>query len=273
MNSHVTRPKRATFPLEFYDHIPFVRVQLNGEERLFLFDSGAQDFLLNSRYLPEDDSGDVGYALGATGKVAHRYVIVENLEIGEWRFENREALAMDLKHAEDEYGTEIHGIMGFRQLIHFDWMVDYHRKELHLWERFPKTEHTILGKAFAPFKDHLPMVKVSIGGEEFKMLIDTGASMFVMTEENRERVMTHVEEEGTKMMASASPVEAEVGKGTLKGFKIGDLDFGPCEINFMDLSHMQRGMIPFDGIVGYPVLGQYRTVVSWNYHVLYFLEG
>ena len=273
MNFDISLPRRATFPLEFYDRVPFIRVQHQGEEKLFIFDSGAQDIILNSTYLPANDSSDVGYGMGATGTVAHQYVPLGGLRIGDWVIGDREVLSYDMTHIAEEYGTEVHGLMGFRQLIYFDWMVDYEKGELHLWDRFPKSKHELAGKVQANYRDHLPMVKIRIGEEEYKMLIDTGAGMFVMVNENKERVMPHVEDEGTKQMASASPVEQEVGKGVLKGFQIGDLDFGPCEINFMDLSHMQRGFgTDIDGIVGHSVLSQYRTVVCWSYHAMYFLK-
>lgn len=272
MNYNVSMPQRAVYPLEFYDDVPFIVGQLKGEEKRFILDSGAQDLVLNTRYLPKKDLPEGDGVFGATGVVKTFYTRLGELHFGDWKFGDREVIANDMEHLEKEYGVEIHGIVGFRQLIHFDWMVDYDKAELHLWDRFPKNEHEILGKTRIVFHDHLPMLDVQVGEHTCKMLLDTGAAMFAYAESQKHKVEANVDLEGTKQMASAAPDEATVIKGTLKSFKIKELDFGPSEINYMDLEHLRKRLGDFDGIVGYPILSQYRTVVSWNNHGMLFME-
>lgn len=265
-------PTTFTYPVEFYDNLPFLRGELDGEPGLFLFDSGAQDITLNTKYLDLDKLAEGSKVHGFTGKVRTFYKPIAELAFGEWRFQNREAIASDLSHTEEEFGTQMHGLIGFRQLIHFDWMIDYKKGILHLWERFDRSGVKLAGKVSCRYRRHLPMIEIHVNGHPFNMLLDTGASMFLLDIDHKDLVIDQVTDLVEEEMASASPVKIPVETGKLAGFEIAGLAFGESEIKLSDLGMIKKHFKGVDGIVGYPILSQYRTVINWSNSTLLFLE-
>jgi hypothetical protein len=266
----ITLPRRFTLAAQFHDHIPFVHGELNGQRHLFLFDSGGQDLLLNSRYLAPESTTQGGGIQGATGPAGSSYTQGNNLSFGEWAFEDFELMAIDMQHLEEEMQVTIHGIIGFRHLIHYDWMVDYAGNTISFWDRMVKTEFNILHKIPVTYRNHLPLVTLHIGDHPFQFLVDTGAAIVLLDQRHFDKVHPLVADCTSESMASASAIQVTVQSGTLSAFRLGDLHFGPSEVKFTDLSHMQS-LGTFDGIIGYPLLSKYRVIQSWSFHSLYFL--
>jgi hypothetical protein len=250
--------------------VPFVWVLLNAERRLFLFDSGAQDTILNSRLLDADQTTEGGGIIGATGNAMSHYTQVPSLQIGDWHILNSELMAIDMAHLEAELKTEIAGLIGFRHLIHFDWMVDYGKKKLHFWSRMNRNDHKIIAKALAHYAHHLPMIDLEIEGHAFRFLVDTGCSVLLLDRRHRALLLPAISGLFEEPMASASPTQVIVETGQLCGFKAADLQFGACKIQITDLSHMQS-IGDFDGVIGYPLLSKYPVIQSWTFHTLYFV--
>lgn len=266
----ITLPRQFTLEAEFHDQVPFVWGLLDGQRCLFLFDSGGQDVLLNARYLDQQATAPGRGVMGATGHAKSVYTAVEALSFGEWRLAGLEIMAIDMQHLELELGVTIHGIIGFRHLIHYDWMVDYTKGRISFWDRMVLAEFTVQAKVPVHYRHHLPMVAIEIAGHVLNFLVDTGASMVLVDRSKQALVVADVTDLVTEQMASASAIEATVESGTLSGFRVGELAFGPSNIKFADLSHLQVfGM--FDGVIGYPLLSKYRVMQSWSFHALYFL--
>ena len=268
----ISVPEKVTIPMEFYGNTPFLWGHLNGQLRLFLFDSGAQDIVLNSRYV-DDEGAEKGYSgIGATGAPVTFQTQIESLSFGEWSFGAREVLAMNMQHIEEEYEVEFHGLIGFRQLIHFEWMVDYNRKYLQLVRQFNKKEHKLAGRVKTQYFSHLPSFEAIIAGEPCKLLLDTGAPEFVFDETKKDRISSAFTFRAHETLDGASPDKVPVEAGTLSGFQVGGLDFGPCELKFMDMTQMKKHMGDFDGIIGHGMLSQRPAIVSWSYKAIWFLE-
>lgn len=270
--SRITQPAFLQLPIELHTRLPCTWGELDGEKRLFLIDTGAQEMLLNSRHLAPGNGEVAGMSIGVTGKVSMRMAHIRSLSFGGLRFEDTDVLAVDMGHLEDDYGVAIHGLIGFRTLVDYDWMVDYAAEQITLWNRFPKADFKLRAKIPAEYRHHLPTIEVKIAGRPFIFLVDTGASMVLLDQRWREFVLPVVDALTEEKMASASAVEARFETGTLAGFEAGGLAFGPCEFKLGDLTQLQSQGPHFDGILGYPLLSQYRIVVSWSNHSLYILE-
>lgn len=226
--------------------------------------------LLNARYVTQE--GPVGGGImGATGYAGSKYCLVKRLAIGDWELLDMEIMAFDMTHLEGEYAVEIYGLIGFRHLIHYDWAVDYAHGRIRFWERFVRTDHHVLYRVATTYRNHLPMVDITIAGTQFSFLVDTGASMVLLDVRLRDKVIHEVTDIVTEEMSSASATKATVESGTLSGFYLGEIAFGPHNIKFSDLSHMHASVGKFDGVIGYPLLSKHPVVVSWSYRSLYFL--
>ena len=267
----ITLPRQFTLQAEFHASIPFVMGEWNGKTCRFLFDSGGQDLTLNSRYLDPATVEEGQGAQGATGHTPSVHTLVESIRFGEWSMENLELMAIDSRHLEDEFGIEIHGILGFRHMIHYDWMVDYRQGEITFWDRVRKETIDILHRERVQYRHHLPSLMLEIGGHSLRFLVDTGCEEVLIDQQWRETLSDCVEEMAADQMSSASPIVFDVEKGTISGFRLGDLEFGPNKVTFSDLSHM-KSLGEFDGIIGYPLLSKYRVVQSWSVSAFYFLK-
>lgn len=269
--ARITLPTQFTLKAEFHLSIPFVWGEWNGKTCRFLFDSGGQDLTLNSKYLDPASVVEGQGAQGATGFTPNVHAPIESIRFGDWSMENLEVFAIDATHLEEEFKVEIHGILGFRHLIHYDWMLDYRTGEITFWDRVRKENLDILHRERVQYRHHLPALMLEIGGHSLRFLVDTGCEEVLIDQQWREKLGDCIEGMATDSMASASQIRLAVEKGTIRQFRLGDLEFGPNKVTFSDLSHMQS-LGAFDGIIGYPLLSKYRVVQSWSVSAFYFLR-
>ncbi len=267
-----TAPAYFSLPFTLLDSTPLVPVTINGRQGHILFDSGAQDLLVNARHFEADKQEGENQIQSVTGSSSAFFVGLEAFLMGGFEIRGGEVLAVSLEHVEEEFGQELLGLVGFRQLIHFDWMADYGAGQIHLWERAKRAHYPIAEQIPLKFFGHLPMLPVQIGGTEYRMLLDTGCEMVLLDEGLLDKMEDVVSDLEMEAMASGSAEVREMNSGRLEGFQVGKMDFGPCKVTFTDLQRMRQAMGDFDGIIGYPLLRTYRCVVSWNYRRMWLLE-
>ena len=84
-SSHqMNMPKRMKLDILVYDKRPFLKGKLNGEAALFLLDSGAQDIVLNSRYVNRENANEEGGIMCFTGgPIASFYSEIAEISFGE----------------------------------------------------------------------------------------------------------------------------------------------------------------------------------------------
>lgn len=268
------RPYEAKFPIFIYDKRPFLEGVLNGEKRMFLLDSGCQDILLNTRYIDPDKAVGNGQATGLTGTAKLVYTPLGKLSFGNgWDFESDEVCAVDMTHLEEEdFGIEVHGMIGFRQLVHYDWLIDYKKKELYLWSRFPKNDFEIIAKMRCSYQNHLPIIDVLIAGQTFQLLVDTGCDFIVIDEKKKHLIESEVVFSGVEQIASASADKADMDAGKIDSFQVAGLDFSTSDIKFTNIERIVGAYGGCDGIIGYDLLRQYPIVQSWSVKAFYFLK-
>jgi hypothetical protein len=257
-------PRYFVLPAEFADNVPLINGHLNGNPVRFLFDSGAQDTLLNARYVSEPPTAEGAGIRGVSGEAPSFYTQMGELVFGPWEIEMPEVMAIDCAHLEEELSLRVDGIIGFRAMIQFDWMVDYDAKEIHFWDRVDRSTLAIAAKVKCSYRSHLPLFEATIAGNTYKLLLDTGASTLVFDASKRDLILAEVTDLVNEEMASSSPIKMPVETGVLSSFEVGGLRCDACKINFADLSSLQQRFGDFDGIVGYPLMCRYRTIVSWN---------
>jgi|GEM_PF-6746510 len=265
-------PERATFPIRIVKNYPFLEGRLNGQTVHFLFDSGAQTTALNAKHLQHEELGRLKDTAGATGRIPTYQTTVESLSFGDWQFKHYTCHAIDLSHLEDYWGIPVHGLIGFRHLIHLDWMIDYQNDMLHIWRKAPIEDFKVKAKLRLGYQYYFPGLQIHLGGKPYWFLIDSGAPDITCHTGMEEAVLPLLQDIEKKDLSSASSTTVEVNSGTLSGFQVGELQFGSAKVEFTDLTHMREHFGAFDGIIGYHLLQRYRTILSWNSRGLWFLE-
>lgn len=265
-------PEHATFPVKIVNQVPFIEGHLNGQPVTFLFDSGGQTTTLNARYFQPGELDQSKNTMGATGSIPTFESTVDELSFGDWKFNNYTCHAIDMGHLESYWGMPVHGLLGFRHLIHLDWMIDYEAGMLHIWRKAPVEDFKIKAQLRLGYQYYFPGIQIKMADQAFWFLIDTGAPDITCHTGIENAILPFLEEVKTKDLDSASQTSVEVNAGILPGFQVEDLNFGPANIEFTDLTHMREHFGAFDGIIGYHLLKRYRTILSWNSRGLWFLE-
>ncbi|MEM0997266.1 MAG: retropepsin-like aspartic protease [Bacteroidota bacterium] len=265
-------PVRLVLPVDFHFNLPFLLGRLNGRPCRLLLDSGAPSITLNALHLPEERLRESGELMGASGAIKSFLISVDELRFEDWTMGPMEVRAINDEQLEAKLGFRYDGLIGFRQLIHYDWMVDYQRGELHLWATFPKADYPVQEEVRIRYMNHLPVIEVEIAGEKYQLLIDTGSGGMLFDQEKAERIAAVVELGEDDELRGAGGRKLTVSGGQLKEFTLKGIRIADSSISFADISPLVQRLGPFDGIIGYSLLSQVRTVVSWENRHLYLLE-
>lgn len=271
-NTLLEIPGYLDLPLHFYHKVPVLPADLDGRSCFLLFDSGAPHLFLNSLFFAPEDLFAGSDVMGASGKVQSQSVRVNSLSMGAWQMGPFEAMAYAAPHWGDFEEGPIAGLLGFRELVHFSWMVDYDASRLHLWRNFKPQDHDLRGEIRIQYQNHAPVFPVEIGGRAFRFLLDTGCSDMVFDKEKQEQIMEAVRDVGKEEMVGAGGLKVEVEHGILDQMRLGELALEDVAVAFSDLSNLQLRLGDFDGILGHPLLSEVRTVVCWERKRLYFLK-
>jgi predicted aspartyl protease len=113
------------------------------------------------------------------------------------------------------------------------------------------------------FVDNRMMIECKIDGKgPFVMAVDTGSSDIVITPETARRIGEAVRSAGTTSGAGERTVA--FGDTKLATLSIGALSFENLDAGVLDLSEIRTklGFPAFDGIIGYPILKRFATLVD-----------
>jgi hypothetical protein len=266
-------PRKLVLPLEFHLNLPFLRGELDGRPAMLLLDSGAPGITLNAAHLPEEKLQKGGELMGASGTVPSFRAELQELKLGEWRMGPMSVLALNETQLEEAFGVRYDGLIGFRELIYFDWMVDYDAAEFHLWSNFKKNDYEVAHAVRVRYLNHLPVINMTMAGKEYQMLLDTGASGIVFDQEKKDELAAVLEEVQEDELQGAGGKKLIVSGGRLTSFEVSGFVVEDSEIKFTDISALQNRLGSFDGIIGYSLLSKARVVVSWEQRHIYILRG
>lgn len=265
-------PDQFTFPIEIINGVPFMTGTLNGNPATFLIDSASKTTILNANRVAPDQLRVIGQALGVNRELQTAYACkIKQLKFGDLQYESLDVSAVDLSAMEVKWGKQVHGILGFREMIHFDWSIDYQAARFRFWRRFPAKEMQIVHQQVLQYQQYLPMVDLQMGGNTFRFRVDTGEPHinFDKALEFQVRPMIQMGSVPKHTADQSSPSLMEM----LPYFELGGLQLGPAPIIFQDHFTVQSQQGHFDGSIGYQLLGKYPAVFSWSSARLWFMGG
>lgn len=272
--------KVISIPFKQVGGLILVQAQLNGVKRNFLFDSGAPQLIINSRYLNKNKNKKMSNIKGVGGAVAD--ADIENMSVDFYgiKLQNQDLLTMDLSHLEASLKTEdIYGLIGYQIIEKYDILFDYENQVLRLiqpayFKEFKERE--LIGKKTdtVPFsmEKHLPLVEVAIGDKTYKLALDCGAERNLINLEHLTEISKHVENLKNETLTGADKHKKEVQSGLLT-IHLGNSTFSNSETLFSDITHLKKGYkTRIDGLLGYPIFSKQLTLLSFNREELLFIE-
>ncbi|MCA9802851.1 MAG: aspartyl protease family protein [Cyanobacteria bacterium HKST-UBA02] len=150
----------------------------NGDELLFLFDTGASDTLIDRRVAAEHFLAKQGKQnmMALSGAVNVDSTVIKRLELGSLIVNDLDARIVPLDSQSRQLGRRIAGIIGTNLIRKFVVKLDYGKPSITFYDtdtfERPKTGTMV------PFlQPNAPVVKAKLaGGVEMAMLVDTGAA-------------------------------------------------------------------------------------------------
>ncbi len=264
-------------PFTFHHAIPMVKVTVEGEERNFLFDSGAPMIMLNSEYYEStiDSTMSVGgMGRGVVSNVGEMGMYhVESLELCGIRIENQDLMTTDLSNLSTKR-EKIYGLIGFSFFSQYDVLFDYVKREI-VFINPEKTDNYIAEhnhKAnWIPMSlnQHVASVECYVDGLSLKMGIDCGAQTNLLgTDFLENRPWAVSGKHSTDLGGVGGSSKAYFGKVTLY---IGNRKFKRQWTAFSDMTTI-KGALSVDGLIGFQVLNGKRTLLSYKNQKMTFLE-
>ena len=265
-------------PFTFHHAIPMVKVTVDGEERNFLFDSGAPMILLNSEYY--ESSLDSTMSVGGMGHGVVSNVgdmgmhHVESLDLGGVRIENQDLMTTNLSNLSTKR-EKIYGLIGFSFFSQYDVLFDYVKEEI-VFINPEKTDSYIAEHKYNAewipimLRQHVASVECYVDGLPVRMGIDCGAQANLMGTDFLEARRDAVSGKRTNDLGGVGEGSSKVTMGKVTLY-IGDHKFKRNWTAFSDMTTI-KGALGVDGLIGFQVLNGKRTLISYKNQKMTFLE-
>jgi hypothetical protein len=248
-----------------------VRDRLNDTAQRFIFDTGAPCLVLNG--IPGEAASSEG--IGSGGAVEVEYLQAANFA---WPLAERThpvTIRVDLHHLEELAGVAISGLIGFDLFKDREVYLNYDQQRLLFLPSGENELHRNQKPVYSlPFElaDHLPVIVVTVGGQQLRLALDTGAAASLLRRERVDglpaRQVTWREER--ELQGLDRNVEV------VRAFSLDRLDWqaGPVltDMQFLesDLSAFDHPDYPrIDGILGYDFFRRFKLSIDYPARKIY----
>ncbi|MGB3798889.1 MAG: pepsin/retropepsin-like aspartic protease family protein [Lewinella sp.] len=253
----------------FDRNLIFFEALVDGAPGNFILDTGAPTLVMNTRGQTGGESNYTGY--GSGGEVSLSDHRVEQFEMVGRTIENYWAIGLDLRGMESRVGQRIDGMVGYELLNDGELRIDYADRSFRLLpsERSP-THEQAAPRAVLRFSlvDHLPIVRVRIGGKRYNFAIDTGAGSNLVDESVARELSLGATGQAMNIQGlDGRAVEAAMFTlPTPEEFAGGEEDI---TLVAMDLSHLRENGHELAGILGSAFLSQYTVGIDYRRRRIY----
>ena len=258
--------------------IILIPVEVNGEQKNFILDSGAPILVLNSH--PDSTKSVIALAAGVGGDINGMGMQhVDKLTWGGGTFLDFDAVTMDLSHLETEVGGSFAGLISKAELEPFEVFFDYQKHQICLYllqtdGKLCEPERlTLIPKQVIPFElqGHIATFKAKVGKKTLPLGLDTGAQTNLLTAELYPKYEKDLKEVETDTLRGADVKMTTVTTGVIAQTKVGKLDFPDMRYVFSDISQIRDAYgVKIEGLLGYPALSKYPVSINYRKKTLSF---
>ncbi|MFT6810230.1 MAG: hypothetical protein ACJA01_003473 [Saprospiraceae bacterium] len=184
----------STLDFKMYGGLILFKLEVNGQQKSFLLDSGAPSVILNQKV---KESSAV--FLTVEGEVRAQEGEIEEIRIGNILRTKVPTWIMDLSHIEKRLGITIDGLIGADLLSSYDLLIDYKLQKISFLSPGNMNElkpvfSKVIALPFVSYYDNLPVIALNRNGQELLMSFDTGAGITVLAEDLLEKGTSVLEE-------------------------------------------------------------------------------
>ncbi len=274
-------------PFKMAGNLILVEALLDGVKRNFIVDNGAPKLILNTKHITKTTDTNakvISSAKGINGNMGAMDIVkVKSFDFSGIKIENQDIITTDLSHLEVELKTSIYGLIGFEVYKDYDLVFDYKSKTLTLLNpekskvyvegKFDKKQFVTLPITLDGKNQHLAVISVDIAGKNVKLALDCGAESNLFDTDLFESVKSEMTKLHSDELHGADKSTQTVQSGKLKTLTLGTKEFKKVKTVFSTMKAISDGYkLKLDGIIGYEILSQQSTLLSYVNKQLVFLE-
>lgn len=265
-----------TVPFKLVGNAMFVAASINGQPGTFLFDTGASDLIVNSKYFSgKEERSEIVGLYGEVKTVQH--LIAQQIEIAGTKIGKDLALVMDLSALEQVKKLPISGIIGYSVLKEFELQFDFENQQIMLFKQKKKGKQRPDGSyatanAF-DFKmsGHIPYLEMQLGDKLVRMGIDSGSERNILQPQMLD--VQQFEPIGVLRLAGISTEGIRQEKGYVRDVHLGGLSLDKLEVILADLKSVSAELpVELHGILGVKFLKDYKVAINYQLRKIYLWQ-
>lgn len=252
-----------------YMHVPFTEINglivveatINDEKGNYIFDTGANDIILNGKELYNTEVFDT-----PTGSTTAATKSIKKITVGAYTKENLDAFVIDLSSIESYLQIQLDGIIGSEFFVPNNIMVDFEVQVITLSALpFSNAESIASQKFNFEIHEELIILQCELGKKDLKFVLDSGSSLSTIDLSVYNRFFAG--KKGTKEqlvdLYTASDKKETVRKAALDNIKIGDYDLNQVTFMINDLSDINENLsVKVDGILNLQSLKADKIIIN-----------
>ena len=282
--AEIINENTVRIPFRLIDHLIVVEAELYHKKGNFVIDTGSETLILNKVHFPDkydhprkytNSSGVLDNA-NAYEKYLEEFIL-ENLSL-----KNTSSHVIDLSHIEKKKKMNLLGIIGYNILKDYEVFVDMHLNQITLSKTDSKGNkldtrgylEKITDSINFSLQKHSIVLNTYVGEEKMKFALDTGAEFNQLNKRQSKKVLKYFVPSKAIVLVGASDEKAEVLAGKLYRVKLSDnVYFGPMNTIITNLDRMSEAFgVNLDGVLGYDLFAQKRTIINYKKEMLYFID-
>jgi predicted aspartyl protease len=275
----LTTPPSVVAPAQLHNGLLLVEAEVDGRRGSFLLDTGAPALVLNKREFAAPATEATLAAAGSTGvngkMTGMSYHLAQSFDWQGIKFQQKEVPTLDLTSLEKKLGSlTLLGLIGYNVLSQYALTLDYRAGQVQLRKPDPAaTPPAALMRVPFTLNGHLPVVAMTVGGQTFQVGVDCGAQANLLDQQYHAGLARLLRKTSTAQLSGADAAARAVTTARLPEVRLaGPLVFRKQATVFADMAHLNQNpnRAPLQGLVGYPLLSQYRPTIDYVNKELYF---
>ena len=248
----------------------YVRANLEQEEGLFIFDTGAPDLVLNSKPKPNSSLTANSY----NTNVAIHELEVNQFEWADLKLKNIKAIGLSLDHLEYASCLEIDGLIGYPILRKHEWLINYQNNEIWMLPSKDNSLHKLQAPiAVIPFEiqGHLPVIQIVIQGKFYSFGIDTGSAVNLMDKKVPKFLdnSSYKYEKEYEIQGLDQKIQ-RTHSISIDNVEIDDLNIEGTSFLLSSFDYVnEESMLNIDGLLGYTFLKNFLFSIDYSRQKIY----
>lgn len=258
------KPQRI--PFRNIKGIILIDGEVNGIKGQFAFDTGATQTVFHQRRVGcgvENEKEAITFDEGTQNSQVST-IEKPSVKIGDIPVSMEHVFVMDMDYVESELKKEFPevsflGSLGHDLIAKGVIEIDYSKEQLTF---NPELDVEDMIKVSFAMQQKLPTVRINVAGSEYTFILDTGANVLLF-------------DAASAPMEELEEVEHKEGEPPMKLRKLSfaGMEYTDVPAVVSDISAIKAVIPEIQGIVGYPVLKERRSIFDFDHQTLYILKN